>query len=103
MVSSPQALVNRRAEERIHNGHPWIYQSDVASVEATAGDIVLVKASNGRPLGHAMFSDRSLITLRMISRGETPLGPAWLRDRLRAAIAYRDTLGIDASAYRLVH
>ena len=103
MAVTSHAHVNRRAEERIHNGHPWIYQSDVASVQASAGDIVLVKASNGRPLGHAMFSDRSLITLRMISRGETPLGPGWLHARLRSAIAYRETLRIDASAYRLVH
>jgi 23S rRNA (cytosine1962-C5)-methyltransferase len=99
----PNATVTRRAEERIHYGHPWIYRSDVADVAAAAGDIVTVKASNGRPLGHALFSDRSLITLRMIARGEAPLADGWLQDRLRAAIAYRETLGIDATAYRLVH
>ncbi|HUF23490.1 MAG TPA: class I SAM-dependent rRNA methyltransferase [Vicinamibacterales bacterium] len=99
----PTATVSRRAEERIHYGHPWIYRSDVADVDAAAGDVVAVKASNGRPLGHALFSDRSLITLRMIARGDRPLSATWLRDRLRAAVAYRETLGIDASAFRLVH
>jgi len=99
----PSATVSRRAEERIHYGHPWIYRSDVADVDAAAGDVVAVKASNGRPLGHALFSDRSQITLRMIARGDRPLPGTWLRDRLRAAIAYRETLGIDATAYRLVH
>ena len=62
-----------------------------------------VTASNGRPLGHALFSDQSLITLRMIARGEGALSATWLQDRLRAAIAYRESLGIDATAYRLVH
>ena len=62
---APSAIVTRRAEERIHNGHPWIYRSDVADVTAEAGDMVTVKATNGRALGHAMFSDQSLITLRM--------------------------------------
>lgn len=100
---TPSAIVNRRAEERIHNGHPWIYRSDVASVQASAGDVVAVKAANGRPLGHAMFSDQSLITLRMIARGEAALPATWLRDRLRAAITYRESLAIDASAFRLVH
>jgi len=97
------ATVSRRAEERITNGHPWIYRSDVSDVTAGAGDIVAVRASNGRPLGHALFSDRSLITLRMIARGEGALSATWLQDRLRAAIAYRNSLAIDATAYRLVH
>lgn len=97
------AVVSRRAEERIHNGHPWIYRSDVASVSAAGGDLVEVRAGNGRVLGHAMFSDRSLITLRMIARGTEPLAESWLADRLRAAIAWRARLDIDATAYRLVH
>lgn len=97
------ASVNRRAEERIHNGHPWIYRSDVTAVAASAGDLVAVKAANGRVLGHAMFSDQSLITLRMISRGAEPPAATWLRDRIKAAIDWRGVLGIDATAYRLVH
>jgi 23S rRNA (cytosine1962-C5)-methyltransferase len=100
---TPAAIVVRRAEERIHNGHPWIYRSDVAEVSASAGDLVVVKATNGRVLGHALFSDRSLITLRMVSRREAPPAAGWLRDRLQAAIRYRETLGIDATAFRLVH
>ena len=97
------ASVSRRAEERIHNGHPWIYRSDVTAVTASAGDLVAVKAGNGRVLGHAMFSDQSLITLRMISRGAEPPASTWLRDRIKAAIDWRAALDIDATAYRLVH
>lgn len=100
---TPVATVSRRAEDRITNGHPWIYRSDVADVAGTAGDIVAVRAANGRPLGHALFSDRSLITLRMIARGESELPKDWLRARLAAAIEYRSALTIDATAYRLVH
>jgi 23S rRNA (cytosine1962-C5)-methyltransferase len=50
-----------------------------------------------------VISDRSLITLRMLARGDEPLPALWLRDRLAAAIDYRSRLGIDASAIRLVH
>ena len=99
----PEAIVSRRGEERIHYGHPWIYRSDVTSVTAGAGDLVQVKAGNGRVLGHAMFSDQSLITLRMIARGPGALPASWLRDRLQAAIAWRERLAIDATAFRLVH
>ena len=99
----PTAIVTRRAEERIHNGHPWIYKSDVASVDGQGGEVVAVTATNGRPLGHALFSNQSLITLRLIARGEGKLSATWLQDRLRAAIAYREKLHIDATAYRIVH
>lgn len=99
----PSVTVNRRAEERLRRQHPWIYRSDVAAVEASAGDLVQVRASSGRVLGCAFFSDRSEITLRMVSFGDAPLAPDVLRARVAAAIAYRDSLAIDATAYRLVH
>ena len=99
----PTAAVDRRAEERLRRGHPWIYRSDVTAVAAAAGDLVQVKGSNGRPLGFAFFSDRSEITLRMVSSGAEPLAPDFLRARVAAAIAYRESLTIDATAYRLVH
>ena len=72
-------------------------------MDAEAGDVVRVMAPNRRPLGDALFSDRSQITLRMVSQGDTRFGEHGWRDRIRAAAAFRDTLGIDATAYRLVH
>ncbi|HET7617860.1 MAG TPA: class I SAM-dependent rRNA methyltransferase [Vicinamibacterales bacterium] len=97
------ATVTRRAEDRIRAGHPWVYRSDVVGVEAQPGDLVEVRSARGRPLAHAWFSNRSEIALRTISRGAEPPAPAFLHDRLTAAIAYRQTLAIDATAYRLVH
>ena len=95
--------INRRGESRIVSGHPWIYRSDLVEVQAQGGQTVLVQASNKAPLGHALYSDRSEIALRMISRSaEMPTLETW-RGRLDAAIAYRESLGIDATAYRLVH
>lgn len=99
----PSATVTRRAEDRIRAGHPWVYRSDVVGVDAEPGDLVEVRSARGRPLAHAWFSNRSEIALRTISRGPEPPAPAFLRDRLSAAIAYRQTLDIDATAYRLVH
>jgi 23S rRNA (cytosine1962-C5)-methyltransferase len=95
--------ITRRGDQRLRNGHPWIYKSDVARVEAGAGDMVQVLDSRGHPAGHALFSDRSEIALRMFSRGpDAPTLDTW-RERLRQAFAFRDALEIDASAFRLVH
>ncbi len=57
----------------------------------------------GRPLGDALFSDRSEITVRMLTRGDARADDALLRRRLEQAIRFRDGLGIDATACRLVH
>jgi len=95
--------INRRGEDRARAGHPWIYRSDVTEVDAAAGDVVAVTSERGRPVGHALFSDESEITLRMIEFGPAAPAPDFIERRLAAAIAYRESLGLDASAYRLVH
>ena len=96
-------VIGRRGEDRARAGHPWIYRSDVEKVEASSGDLVQVTTARGRPVGFAMFSDRSEITLRMISHGSSAPSSAFVRDRIAAAIAFRESLHLDATAYRLVH
>jgi len=95
--------ITKRGEDRIRNGHPWVYRSDVAKVSAAAGATVLVTGIRNVPLGYALYSDRSEIPLRMLTRGrEEPTLELW-RTRLDAAVTYRESLNIDATAYRLVH
>ena len=98
-----RVTISPRGEERIRNGHPWIYRSDVASASAGAGTVVQVAGSRGRPAGHALYSDRSEITLRMLTCGAEPIDRGFWRTRLDQAIRYRETLAIDATAYRLIH
>ena len=95
--------INAKGEARITSGHPWVYRSDVIQVEAERAQIVQVTGRRKGPLGHAFYSDRSEIALRMLTRGTSPPPPGLLRDRLDAAVSYRESLGIDATAYRLVH
>jgi 23S rRNA (cytosine1962-C5)-methyltransferase len=99
----PTVVVSARGEDRVRTGHPWIYRSDVRDVEAEPGEIVRVLGPAQRPLGSALFSDRSQITLRMLTRGDTIASPQLLRERIAHAIEYRQQLALDATAYRLVH
>ena len=96
-------VISARGEDRLRAGHPWIYRADVVSVDAQGGDVVEVVGPRRRALGHALFSDQSQITLRMLTRGEAVADEALLRHRLERAIAFRASLGIDATAYRLVN
>jgi 23S rRNA (cytosine1962-C5)-methyltransferase len=99
----PTVVVSGRAEERIQAGHLWIYKSDVLEVQAAPGDTVTVLGARRRPLGQALYSDRSQISLRLLSHGAERADAALWRRRLESAIAFRQSLAIDATAYRLVH
>lgn len=96
-------VVTHRGEERVRSGHPWIYKSDVAEVRAGAGATVLVLGPRGRAIGQALYSDRSEIALRLLTRGAEPADRTLWRARLEQAIRFRESLDIDATAYRLVH
>jgi 23S rRNA (cytosine1962-C5)-methyltransferase len=99
----PRVVVGSRGEQRVRAGHPWIYQSDVVDVDASGGDVVDVFGPRGVRIGAALWSDRSQISLRFLTYGDAPAGEALLRARLERAIAFRESLRIDATAYRLVH
>jgi 23S rRNA (cytosine1962-C5)-methyltransferase len=99
----PKVVISGRGEERVRNGHPWIYRTDVADVRAAAGDTVVVHNPRGRILGRALYSDQSQIALRMLTVGEAPAGLDLWRSRLAAAVSFRRSLAIDATACRLVH
>jgi len=100
---NPVVVVSPRGEERLRGGHPWIYRADVADVRAEAGEIVQVRSARGKTLGSALFSDQSQITLRMLSYGDQAADEALVRRRIEAAIAFRESLALDATAYRIVH
>jgi 23S rRNA (cytosine1962-C5)-methyltransferase len=101
--SEPVVAVSRRGAERARGGHPWIYRSDLVQVSAGPGDVVRVVDGRERLVGHALYSDRSQIALRLLNRDDAPIDTAWWRVRLERACRTRDTLDIDATAYRLVH
>ncbi len=100
---SPFVTISSRGETRLRSGHPWIYRADIGDVHAAGGDRVAVRSARGQTLGHAFYSDRSQIALRMLTRGEEPADDGLIRRRIEAALAFRGTLAIDGSACRLVH
>lgn len=95
--------ITHRGEERARSGHPWIYKSDIAKTDASGGDTVRVLGTRGRIVGQAFYSDRSEISLRLLTRGDVAVDRALWRSRLAQAIRFRESLHIDATAYRLVH
>ena len=102
-MTSPYAVVSRKGEQRLSAGHPWIYRSDIMDADAEPGDTVTVVTQQKQVLGQALFSDQSQITLRMLTRGRALADQSLWRARLDAAVSFRERLGLDATAYRLVN
>jgi len=101
--SRRQVVISARGEQRVRGGHPWIYRADVVDVRASGGDIVEVIGPRNRRIGDALFSDRSQIPIRMLTHGDQVGDEALLRTRLERALRFRESLELDATAYRVVH
>src|SRR5436305_14158125 len=95
--------VSPRGVARLKDGHVWVYRSDIAGAEGIApGALVRVTDSRGKFLGTALYSSSSQIAIRMISRQAVRDLPTLIRERVRAAIAYRTLVVANSNAYRVV-
>jgi 23S rRNA (cytosine1962-C5)-methyltransferase len=61
-----------------------------------------VSDHRGKPLGTALYSSSSQIAIRLISPDPVTDFPALLRQRIAAAMAYRETLVSNSEAYRVL-
>lgn len=101
----PQATVtiSPRGVERVFAGHPWIYRSDVsAAANIEPGSIVTVQDRRKRFLGQALYSNKSQIALRFLTREKRPVDRQFLAGRIQAAVDYRRQVVQDSDAFRLV-
>ncbi|HEY0323979.1 MAG TPA: class I SAM-dependent rRNA methyltransferase [Pyrinomonadaceae bacterium] len=100
-----EVVVTKRGAERVRlGGHLWIYRSDVADTrDAAGGSIVSVRDERGRNVGQALYSDRSEISLRILTTGDETIDREWWRERLRNAVRRRERLRQDTNAYRMVY
>lgn len=90
-------------------GHPWVFQQAVQRIEggAIAGDEVTVQDPRGNVLGRGLYSPKSAIPVRLLTRDPaTRIDGAFFRDKISRALELRKRLGLPASetdAYRIVH
>jgi 23S rRNA (cytosine1962-C5)-methyltransferase len=98
------AVVSSKGARRWQQGHPWIYRSDVTTRPSAPPGAVRVADHRGKPLGVALWSPTSEISLRMVdSSDRAQLDADWWRRRLGAAIERRSFVAASSNAFRLVH
>jgi 23S rRNA (cytosine1962-C5)-methyltransferase len=110
--SFPYAVVNARGRARLGSGHPWIYRQDVLEgPPQDAGNggpaLLAVLDERKRPLGIASWAALSPIALRIFERRQSitalPDFQLLVTQRFEAALAWRQSLGLDRDGIRLVH
>jgi len=94
--------ISRRGAKRLTDGHVWVYRSDISAHAIPPGALVSVADDRGKRLGTALYSSSSQIAIRMLGKEPVTDLPALLRERIGAALAYREGLVESTDAYRLV-
>ena len=100
-LRQPTVIVSAKGAARWQAGHPWIYRTDVYDEPGDAPGIVAVTDRRGRHLGQALYSPKSEIRLRLLTRGREAVDAAWWQRSIASAAARR--AGLAATAYRVVH
>ena len=88
--------------------HPLVYRKQIARLgpQARPGDLVEIRDAQEQVVGYGLVNPKSTLTLRILSREQTPPDRHWWQGRLAAAVRLRrEWLQLDAvtDAYRLVH
>ena len=98
------ATISPRGVKRLKGGHPWIFRSDVIDRPSAVAGIIRMESARGEPMGWALWSPASEISLRQIEThpARTPDAEWWHRT-LRATVGRRAPIAEQANAYRLVH
>lgn len=96
-------VISSRGVERIRLGHLWVYRSDIRTAQAQPGAVVRVTDERGRYHGRAFYSDKSQIAVRLLTREDRTVDRAFLTERLRQALAYRERVVENSEAFRLVY
>jgi len=70
VVTEPSVVISPRGVERLRSGHLWIYRSDVRNPHAEPGAVVRLTDDRGRFHGRALYSDKSQIAIRLVTRDD---------------------------------
>lgn len=86
---------------RVRSGHPWIFRGDLTKIAAEAAGPVDVISPNGKKLGQGLYSPKSLIALRMMTRDRATINAALIRERILQAQKMRRRFLPGQNVYRL--
>jgi 23S rRNA (cytosine1962-C5)-methyltransferase len=107
-MAHDEIYLKKNEDKRLRQGHMWVFSNEIDVVRSplepfTAGDLVQVKASDGKVMGTAYINPQSLICTRLLSRkANLKCGVNFFKERIATALVLREKL-FDKPYYRLVY
>lgn len=104
MTEMAKVIIRKGAQHRIEGGHPWVYQTELDTIEGEfqPGDIVDVYNFRRRFIGRGYINPRSQIIVRILTREQEPIDREFFRRRLEKAWQYRQRFLAEPDYCRLV-
>jgi 23S rRNA (cytosine1962-C5)-methyltransferase len=90
-----KVYLNRKINQRIALGHPWIYNNEVDRIAGPVeqGDIVEVYYFDGQLAGRGYINPESQIIIRLLTRKREDITAAFFHQKIQTAWDYRKQLG----------
>jgi 23S rRNA (cytosine1962-C5)-methyltransferase len=97
--------LKKNQDRRLRSGHPWVFSNEIEEYAGPVedGDILDVMDHRGAFLGRGYVNRRSLIALRILTRGRDEIDAAFFAKKIERAIAYREGLYPGDDAMRIVN
>ncbi len=96
--------LRRNEEQRIKQGHLWIFSNEIEKVEGESsnGDVVQVYDSRNNFIGCGFYNANSLIAVRIISNKEKVDLSKLFRERLQEAYNFRKSVYPNRCSFRMI-
>jgi 23S rRNA (cytosine1962-C5)-methyltransferase len=90
-----KVYLNRKINQRIALGHPWIYNNEVDRIAGPVapGEIVEVYYFDGQLAGRGYINPESQIIIRLLTRKREDITAAFFHQKIQEAWDYRKHLG----------
>lgn len=97
--------LKKNQDRRLRSGHPWVFSNEIEEYAGPVedGDILDVMDHRGAFLGRGYVNRRSLIAVRILTRGRDEIDAAFFAKKIERAIAYREGLYPGDDAMRIVN
>ncbi|MBI2980916.1 MAG: class I SAM-dependent rRNA methyltransferase [Deltaproteobacteria bacterium] len=82
--------INRHGTDRVLDGHPWVFRSDILGADGgEGGEIIELLSPKKRFLGYAFYNPISQISLRILTTKRETIDPEFWTKRFLLAVAGR--------------
>ena len=102
-MNMQKVILKKDEEQRIQNGHPWIFSNEVFSIEGKiqSGKLCDVYTYTGTFLGRGFLNTASKIMVRMLSFEKIEITEEFFVERINLANDFRKQMGL-SNNYRVV-